>query len=218
MNILTISCSNTHHMGENSISYLTAQYMKDLLIKNGYQHEDIKTISLQNYELSSCTFCGACAKTQNCPYDQAFNSIFELINQSNYIFFIVPYYAIVPAKLTMILEKINEMFYASWLDNPNYQPKSSKIRVGIIGHGGMVENNQVLKFYHTNLITPIANTLKGLGFNIIKATDEYPLGIPFGLLKDSDIFKDDQHIFPKILHDEKHIKDRICVFVEQIVK
>ena len=216
MNILCISCSNTKNMGEQSISTLTTKYIKDLLIENGHKEDEIKTVSLQNYNVNPCIFCGACSKTESCPYDEAFNKIYQLIKTSEYIFLVVPYYSIVPAKLTIILEKMNEIFYASWINGHHFQPKSTQIKIGLIGHGGMIENEQVLKHYHTHLITPIANTLKGLGFHIIKESEAYPFGVSFGLLSEKDMYQEDHQVFPTIKHDEKHIKDRIRNLVLQV--
>ena len=216
MKIVCISGSNTIQMKENSISTKVCGYLKEMFVTKGISDQDITILPLLNYQLQPCLLCGACAKTEKCPYDEDFNTVFSHIQEADYVFLVLPYYSVLPSKVTMLLEKINEIFYASWIKDNTYVPKSSKTKVGIIGHGGMVENEKVLSYYHTNLIYPVSMTLKGLGYQLLSPSKEYPSGIPFGLLKEEDLKQTSDQIFPVIYHDEHHIKERIKPFISLV--
>jgi hypothetical protein len=118
----------------------------------------------------------------------------------------------------MIFEKINEITYAGWLNDPKYLSPFFNKSICIIGHGGMVEGEDTLKYYHDYLITPIANTLKALSFNIVKLNDDFPNGVPFGLKDNSCIVKAENSIFPEIIQDWEKIEERIKPIVINGIK
>ena len=216
MNILCVSASNTLAMGENSASTKVCKIIKDYLNKQHQDEVSIEIIQLVDATLIPCILCGACAKTGKCPYDEAFNSIYAKIIAADGIYLVVPHYSTIPAKLTMIFEKINETLYAGWINEPLFQAPIKNKPIGIIGHGGMTENDKVLKYYHDYLITPIANTLRSLSFKVVGANNEFANGIPFCLLSDDCIKKTEDSIFPSIIHDWDYIGARIQQLIENV--
>ncbi len=217
MIITCISASNTKLMDKKSTSTKVCYLIKDMIVK--YDKEDISVdiIPLMDYDIKPCIFCGGCFETSDCVYDKEFNRVFSELLKSDGIFFVVPHYSPIPSKLIMIFEKINEILYANWIKDAKYKSPLSNKPVGIIGHGGMVENDKVLKYYHDNLITPVADTLASLSFNIVGIDDRFPKGVAFGLKDDSCLKKVDNFIFPEINQDWVTIEGRIKPLIENVM-
>jgi len=72
---------------------------------------DIEIIPLVDYELKSCIGCGTCFKQESCIYDSAFNQIYDILNKANALFIVSAYYAPIPSKLSMLLEKIEQLVF-----------------------------------------------------------------------------------------------------------
>jgi len=170
---------------------------------------DITILPLVNYDLKACHLCGDCSLSQRCSYDKNFNKIYEKIIESDYIFFVVPHYSPIPSKLLIVFEKINEILYSAYLKNSEFLSPNKETRVGVIGHGGMVENEKTLKYYHDQLVTPISNVLRSLSFNVIGVNDDFPNGSVFGLNNGNCLVMNDEKVFPDIIQDYDMIKTRI---------
>lgn len=216
MNIICLSASNTKLMGENSASTKVCHLIRKMITEKT-SDIDVEVVPLLQYHLTPCTFCGSCSKDGKCPFDKDFNTVYEKIINADAIIIVTPYYSTIPVKLTMILEKMNEIFYAGWLGNNKYIPPIYQKLFGIIGHGGMPENEQSLKYYHSNLITPIANTLRGLGGTIVSVNKDFPNGIAFGLENENCIKNSDTQIFPSITQNYDNIMVSITPLIEQMV-
>lgn len=217
MLITCISTSNTKKLGENSTSTKVCNIVGDI-IKREYKEEiEVRTIALMDYDFKSCVLCGECADSNSCIYDEDFNKIFSEMGKSDAIFLVVPHYSTIPSKLTMMFEKINEIVYAGCVKDENYMPPIAEKVVGIIGHGGMPENEKVLKYYHENLITPVAKSLQSLSFKTVEADEEFKFGIPFGLIGDNCYEKVEGEVYPKINHNFEHIESRIKPLVKNVV-
>lgn len=218
MRFACISASNTQSRGNKSISLKVCHEIKEIILNEIKEEVSIDMIPLSDYDIKPCNLCGACYKAGNCLYDEDFNKILKVLEDVQGVFIVVPHYSPIPAKLIMIFEKLNEITYASFINNPNYQsPFCTKV-VGIIGHGGMVENKDILKYYHDHLVTPVANTLKALSFNIVKLDDDFPNGVTFGLKDDTSLKKVDNSIFPDIIQDWEMIEKRIRPLVINVLK
>jgi len=216
MNIICLSASNTKLMGEKSASTKVCHLIKEMITEKSNDAK-VEVVPLLQYNLIPCTFCGVCSKDGTCPFDNDFNTVYEKIIKADAVIIVTPYYSTIPVKLTMILEKMNEIFYAGWLGNSKYIPPIYQKSFGIIGHGGMPETEQSLKYYHTNLITPIANTLRGLGGTIVSVRDEFPNGTAFGLENENCIKNSETQIFPEITQNYEKISQSIEPLVHKII-
>jgi hypothetical protein len=116
------------------------------------------------------------------------------------------------------LEKINEILYAGWINDPDYRSPLYNKPVGLIGHGGRVEDEETLRYYHDRLITPVADTLKALSFRIVKFSDAYENGAVFGLKDDTCITTAENAVFPEILQDWAKIHERIEPLIDKVLQ
>lgn len=214
--ILCISASNTYRKGEASASTTVCKLIEQLITEQTI-HADIEIIQLMKMKLKFCLLCGDCFEEGECPYDSDFNEIFKKAKEADAVFFVVPCYTPIPAKLVSVLEKIDENLYANMLKIPQYKsPFYGKI-AAIIGHGGMTETKESLGYYHDKVITPVANTLESFGFNIIGLNEEYSRGVPFGLKDDTCIQPVEDSIFPEIHQDWNSIKKRVEPLVKKVL-
>lgn len=217
MKILCISAANTKLMGVNSTSIKVCKMIEDIIKREYDDNAFVDLAALANFELKPCILCGKCYETSSCVYDDSFNSIFSKLSEADAVFFVVPHYSPIPSKLLILFEKINEIAYASWLNNPEYALPFGGKPVGIIGHGGMAEKDETLKYYHDSLITMAANTLKSLSFQIVGHSEEYPNGAPFGLKNDECLKKSESNIFPDIIQDYSLIENRIRPLINNVM-
>jgi multimeric flavodoxin WrbA len=217
MLITCISASNTKLMGENSTSTKVCGLKEDIIRKDYKEGIEVNTVSLVNYNFKSCILCGSCAKTNTCVYDEDFNEIYSKMGKSDGVFFVVPHYSPIPSKLIMIFEKINEIMYAGWINDQNFTSPITQKAVGVIGHGGCPENDEILKYYHDNLIAPVARTLKSLSFNVIGVDEEFKYGAAFGLRDKNCYEKVENSVFPGIIQDWDHIEKRIRPLVKNVI-
>lgn len=217
MRLTCVSASNTRLSSDKSTSINVCNKIKEIILRETKEEAIIDIIPLRDYDIKPCNLCGACSKAGYCIYDEDFNKLLKILQATQGIILVVPHYSPIPAKLIMIFEKMNEITYAGWLNNPDYQTPFNNKSIGIIGHGGMVENEEILRYYHDHLITPVALTLKALSFNVIKMNDEFPNGVTFGLSDDSCLKKVDNSIFPEIIQDWTLIEERIKPFVINVI-
>lgn len=218
MKITCISTSNTKLKGNNSTSTKVCYSIKEILSKNNNENITVDIVPLMDYDISPCILCGDCYKSSSCLYDDDFNGVLTELLDSQAIFIVVPHYSPIPAKLIMIFEKINEILYASWINDSGFQSPLRNMPVGIIGHGGMTENEDSLKYYHDHLITPVANTLKSLNFKIVGLNESFPNGAAFGLKNDSCLKKVEGTVFPEIIQDWPTIEERINPLIRNVMK
>ncbi|MDP4090725.1 MAG: NAD(P)H-dependent oxidoreductase, partial [Bacillota bacterium] len=185
MKITCISASNTRAKGDKSTSIRVCNLIKEIVLKEPQCPVTVDVIPLMDYEVKPCILCGACFKEGHCVQDEEFNRILEALVEAQGIFLVVPHYSPIPAKLIMVFEKINEILYARWINDQAYQSPFLNKPVGIIGHGGMVENEKSLQYYHDRLITPVADTMRSLSFKVIGLDEGFLNGAAFGLKDDS---------------------------------
>lgn len=209
MKIACISASNNKLAEGKSTSIMVCNKIKDIILQETKEDIGVEIIALKDYEIKPCILCGACYTTGLCIHDEEFNRLLKALETVQGIFLVVPHYSPIPSKLLMILEKVNEITYSGWINNSCYQSPFHDMRVGIIGHGGMVDNEANIKYYHDFLITPIANTLKALSFLIVQPNSDFPNGVPFGLKDDTCLKKSEKSIFPEIIQDWEMIEERI---------
>lgn len=217
MLITCISTSNTKLVGENSTSTRVCSIIREIIKKEYHESIEVKTIPLVDYNFTPCILCGDCSKSNACIYDEDFNDIYSQMGKSDAVIFVVPHYSPIPSKLIMIFEKINEIMYAGWVNNPNFTSPITQKITGIIGHGGCPENEKILRHYHDNLIGPVARTLKSLSFDIVGVDEKFTEGIAFGLKDENCYEKVEDSVFPRIIQDWELIENRIRPLVKNVV-
>lgn len=216
MQLLCISASNTRSMGENSTSSKVGYLIKNLVQK---MQEDVsvEVLPLSDYDIKVCQLCGECKDSGRCLYDGAFNQVLKKIEEADGIFFIVPHYSPIPAKLIVVFEKLNEIMYAGWLNKPEYRAVWEGIPVAVIGHGGMTETSDNLRYYHDQLVSTVAKTLRSFSFLTIGLDEEFPDGACFGLRDEACLRKREGAVFPDILQDWDRIERRIEPLVHKML-
>lgn len=216
MQLLCISASNTQSMGAHSTSTRVGYLIQDM-VKQKLENISVEVIALSDYDLKVCRLCGACGDSGRCSSDAAFNQLIAKIEAADGLFFIVPHYSPIPAKLIMIFEKLNEISYAGWLNKPNFKSSWDGLPVAIIGHGGMVETADNLRYYHDELVATVAKTLRSFSFLTIGLDEDYPDGVCFGLQDDSCIKPREDAAFPDIIQDFTKIQQRIEPLVRKMI-
>lgn len=169
----------------------------DLLARHSKAKIDSSLITLLDYNFKPCIFCGKCANNSTCPYDKDFNKIFQLIKETDGLFLVVPHYSIIPAKLTIMMEKMNQFYYTAWIKNPKIDFSLKGKKVAIIGHGGSDERS--FDHYKTMILGPLNYLFSSLQFNVIGLPEQTPpLGIVFGV---TGFNETQESIFPDMVHD-----------------
>lgn len=72
-------------------------------------------------DLSPCIGCGKCFDSKRCCKDKDFNTIYNKLVEYDCIFFVSPHYAPISAKLSMLLEKMEEITFLHWWKNITYK-------------------------------------------------------------------------------------------------
>ncbi|MGM0641114.1 MAG: flavodoxin family protein [Thermotogota bacterium] len=203
---LCISTSNVNHKKNDSASTKTCEIIKDLVED---KENKVNIIKLVEHKLKPCKFCGSCVKDGKCIKKDDFNDIFSKMKKADIIYFVVPHYSIIPAKMTMIFEKINELLYTSWIKDPNFNWVLKDKKAFIIAHGGtnIEEMPEAEKLYEKNIIEPMKFLLKSFGMNVLKNgdTDGYIFGVEKMKEKNKALFPDMIHDWDKIKKDLKEI-------------
>ncbi|MCL2216786.1 MAG: NAD(P)H-dependent oxidoreductase [Defluviitaleaceae bacterium] len=158
MKILCISASNNLKDGikETSSFIICQRVIREA--KKKIAQADCSILELKNYMPNPCTNCLMCLGSGRCAIDDAFNEIYEKILDCDVLFIVSPHYAPIPAKLCMIMEKMESITFNPWLKDNSYKPEVVGIPTGIISHGGTGED-WALREYEKVVNYPIANFL-----------------------------------------------------------
>jgi multimeric flavodoxin WrbA len=215
MKILFISCSNVFHKKEDSISTRVCELAAKLVRQ---QREEIltETLRLAEYKLVNCIFCGRCMDEQQCAYDGGFNTLYPKLCESDAIVFVIPFYSVVPSKLTMLLEKLNQLYYTGWIKHSQAKFSLSGKRCAIIAHGGSIlhDNPAAISNYIELLLKPLNYSLQSLGCEMVGTDDREVKGAIFGV---TGYGKNPASIFPDMLHDWDEIEKIIAPLVTRVI-
>ncbi|MFX0115584.1 MAG: flavodoxin family protein [Candidatus Hodarchaeota archaeon] len=212
MKILCLSGSNVQHKRDSSASTKTCLMIERLIGEISLEKIERETIALLDYNLAPCIFCGKCIEISKCAYDEDFNAIYSKIEKSDGLFVVVPHYAIIPAKITMIMEKLNQIFYTAWLRDPNAKFALAGKKVAIVGHGGSDEKS--FDHYKECIIKPLNYLFGSLQFQVIGIDDQRPKGVVFGV---TGMNETEESIFPDMVHDWNEIEEMIAPLVFKII-
>jgi len=206
MKHLCISASNVRHKRKDSASTKTCELIKGIIKDENNQVEILK---LMDYKLKPCKFCGSCIKDGYCTKKDDFNKIFEKIKKSDFLYFVIPHYSIIPSKLSIIFEKINEIFYTGWINDNDFEWELKGKKAFIIAHGGsnLEENPKIKELYNNNIVNPMIYLLKSLGLEVEEkeGNQSYIFGIKSMKVNKKSIFPDMIHDWEKIEKDLKEL-------------
>jgi multimeric flavodoxin WrbA len=216
MEILCVSCSNVLQKKNESASTKVCELIREI-VQEKQGSIQVETIRLVDYTLSNCIFCGQCLHGEQCIYDDDFNQIYQKIKESDRIILVVPFYSVIPSKLTMIMEKVNQIYYTAWLENPGQEFTLSGKKITVIAHGGSVlqDNPNAGKIYQNLLLKPLEYSLTSFGFDIVGLDEDSVKGTIFGVESYSN--RDDA-IFPDMIHNWSAIKDTISPLVNKLIQ
>lgn len=186
MKAVCISASNVFKSGQNSTSYHLCEIISGVLSEREISCD---IIDLREKSLSPCIGCGQCFESKRCRLDMAFNQIYEKLMQADYVFFVSPHYAPIPAKLCMLLEKMEQITFLHWWKDNSYQSEVYHIPTGIISHGG--GSDWALQSYKAMVNDTIANALDTIQMKVVPYDDKWNTGISLpvkNVIQETDIF------------------------------
>lgn len=211
MKVLCISASNIMNKAfDDSTSFKLCKLIIACLPKEHYMGE---IVDLRTYKIQPCIGCGKCFETHRCVFDEEFNCIYENIISSNIIFIVSPHYAPIPAKLCMLLEKMEQITFLHWAKDTNYKSEVYKIPTGIISHGG--GSDWALSSYKAMVNDTIANALDTIQLKLIPYSREWNTGISIPVTRVVNSIDD---IFPQQEYDWEKIKDKIAIYISKVIK
>jgi multimeric flavodoxin WrbA len=176
---------------------------------------EFQSISLVNSQLQPCTMCADCLGIDRCAHDPAFNELFDGMVWADGILLVVPHYALIPAKLTIVLEKLQEF---AFLHGYNKLPGDFILAgkpVGLVAHGGMVESEDVIKYYQRALLEPVSNALKGIGMQVVPLDGGMPLGVVFGIRRMIEV---KGRFLPEFEHAWPEITERLSLLTGKMLE
>jgi len=175
--VLCVSASNNFRPGvqETSSYRICKAVLKEA--KSLDKEIDGEIIELKDLTPNPCIDCIECYGTKRCAIDPVFNQLYEKIIASNFLFIVTPHYAPIPAKLCMLLEKMESITFEHWGRDNSYQSEVFGIPTAVISHAGGSENVQVRKGYKKIVNDPIANALNTIQLKLISFSDEWDTGI-----------------------------------------
>lgn len=209
MKILCISATNILHSKGNSVSKCLCDKITEILKEKDVECE---IVDLRKYSLHPCIGCGKCYDSKRCCSDLDFNEIYGKAVTSDGVFIVSPHYAPIPAKLSMILEKMEEITFLHWWKDETYKSELCGLPVGIVSHGGA--SDWALKSYKAMVNDTIANALDTIQCRIIPYNSEWDTGISLPVHKVTE----EDSIFPVQEYDWNLITQRLTDYIEIVLK
>ena len=198
MKITCISGSNILNSKAESTSLQLCEIIAQTAAR---KHISCEIIDLRSYAFSPCTGCG-------CHMDAGFNEIYEKLTLSDCIFFISPHYAPIPAKVSMLLEKMEQITFLHWWKDNSYRSELYHLPAGIISHGGGAQ--WALKSYKAMVNDTIANALETIQCRVIPFDSEWNTGISLPISK----IEETDSIFPVQKYDWDSIRQKLEEYIE----
>ncbi len=206
---ISISASIIYNSRKESTSYKLCEIIKKVLHQSGAECE---ILDLREFDLSPCIGCGKCFESKRCYKDQDFNIIYNKLIKSDCISFVSPHYSPIPAKLSMLLEKMGEITFLHWMKDNAYKSQMYNKPAGIISHGG--GSDWALSSYKAMVNDTIANALDTIQCKIVPYNAEWNTGI--SLPVQSVIEKND--IFPIQTNEWEAVEQKIQEYVNCVAQ
>jgi multimeric flavodoxin WrbA len=215
MNVVCLSASNMKNTIRNGTSTRVCGIIETVIKKNPQsKNTQVGILRLVEADLTPCTGCGECFETGQCSATDDFNGIYEKIAGSDALFIVSPHYAPIPAKLCILLEKMEQIAYLPWFHNPDHQSRLYKKPVGIIAHGGG-SYEKALFSYQKMVLDTISNALETAMMEVVGLDEKRPNGLVFPV---QEVRKDETKIFPVQIYDWEDIEHRITPLVNKVIE
>lgn len=217
MRITCISASNVKITGHGSISKKVCELIAEHIQSHYGAAADVQILSLTDYEVQPCWACGECKDSGRCIRDEAFNEIYGRLQTADGIFVVSPHYAMVPAKMVIISEKLEQIPFMQYLKT---QPTSYgevcplfKKPVGLIAHGGNSTGYE--EMYQKSVLDPLAHVFLTCGAEVVSMDDTRPTGVVFGVQK---IKRGDNSAMIDQEHNLEEISTKVLPLVERLLE
>lgn len=221
MQITCISASNVKNTGNNSISKKVCQIIGQHILSQD-ERAHVQILHLTDYEVQPCWACGECKDSGFCVRDEAFNQIYTQIRAADGIVVVCPHYAMVPAKMVIILEKLEQIPFMQYLKT---QPAEygvvcplHKKPVGLIAHGGTSANYEEL--YKKSILDPLAHVFKACGAEPVGMDETQSTGVAFGVQKmkrgDNNSMIDQEHNMEEVGAKVLPLVDKVLEKIEEL--
>ena len=175
LKVLCISASNRIDVTETN-SYRKCKVVLDEAKKHISDMQS-EIIELQNRSLKPCKACAKCKSSKRCARDAVFNHIYEKIIACDVLFIVAPHYALIPAKLCMLFEKMGTVVSIQRSKDKSYQGETYGIKTALITHGATAVDEEAQKRKKRILNDPMAVALYDSQVKIILFDDEWDTGI-----------------------------------------
>ncbi len=212
-NVVCISGSNIEHAKKDGTSLKVCKLIEAILNEETPNNTAVQIIPLVEYELKPCIGCGKCYQHDQCAHDGAFNRVYGALRSADALFIVAAHYAPIPAKLSMLLEKVEQIAFLGRFNQESYRSPLFGKPVGIIGHGG--GTGEIHRLYRTSVIDNIWNALSyPVEMNVIGVDDEQPRGITFPV---KQVRKSQESVFPVQEYDWIDIRARLTPLVLNVI-
>lgn len=206
---ICISASNVMGSRKQSTSYRICELIKRILEKD---QVSCTILDLREYELNSCIGCGQCYEGRRCCRDKEFNSIYGQMAEVDWCFIVSPHYAPVPAKLCMLLEKMEQITFLHWWKDQSYRSEMYGKLAGIVSHGG--GEKWAMDSYKAMVNDTIANALDTVQMKVVPFNSKWDTGITLCI---KNVRKEDG-VFPIQEYDWELIEENLYNYVEVVVQ
>lgn len=212
MKYTCISASNIEPARANSASTHACELIRDLLAKQD-RYAQVTILPLIDYELRPCRMCGQCFDSGFCTRDEAFNAVYREMIAADAVFLVCPHYAPLPSKMMVLMEKLEEIAFLNYCADQNCRLPLYQKPVGIVAHGGRIEDAGALVYYQTALLEPLAMDLASVQMRVIGAGEESPKGVVFGI---KTIAMRPDSIFVNITQDWEAVRLHLAPLVANV--
>ncbi len=213
MRICCISASNIKHAKQESTSLKICNLIEKVILQEYFNDVSIEIVPLVEYEFNPCIGCGKCYDLDECAVDRNFNIIYSKILKADALFIVSAHYAPIPAKLSMILEKTEQLAFIKRFNNESYRSPLFKKPVGIIGHGGGTE--EISNYYKSPILDTIWNALSyPIEMDIVGIDEEQQNGV---IIPVKRVTKVKDSIFPIQEYDWQDIEERISPLIKNVM-
>jgi hypothetical protein len=213
MKYTCISAANIEPARANSASTHACALIGGLLAELD-KDAQVTILPLIDYELRPCRMCGQCLPGGFCTRDEAFNAVYRAMIAADAVFLICPHYAPLPSKVMVLMEKLEEIAFLNYCADPNCRLPLYHKPVGIVAHGGRIEDAAALAYYQTALLDPLAMDLESVQMRVVGAGEGSPKGVVFGI---KTIAMRPGSIFVDITQDWQVVSLRLAPLVANVV-
>ena len=212
MHLVCVSAPNMRRARERSTSLRVCRLIARLATE-ARPDATVDVIALVECKLKPCTGCGACYQRGKCPSDSGFNQLYARLIRADGLFIVAAHYAPIPAKLCMMLEKVEQFAFLRRYNDEAYRSPLYGKPAGLIAHGGGGE--EVMDAYRAVALEPIANALSWpVEMEIVSLGDDAPRGVVFPVQR---VHREPGTIYPIQEYDWADIERRVAPLVTAVL-